>query len=61
MTQKMLNSMKKFAPQRLLTVGLTLASLLAFSSCNRGYGCPTNFDLNETVIDAVQGLLTILF
>lgn len=53
--------MKKFSAQRLLSLGLFLFSFAAFSSCNRGYGCPTNFDLNEGVLNAVQTVFTFLF
>lgn len=25
-----------------------------FTSCNRGYGCPSNFSMNETVVQLVK-------
>lgn len=25
-----------------------------FTSCNKGYGCPNNFSMNETVVQVVK-------
>lgn len=38
--------MKKHVQNRFGTVALALV-VLAVSSCNRGYGCPTNFSIDE--------------
>jgi hypothetical protein len=41
---------------RTLTVMVALFSVVALSSCNRGYGCPNNFSLNDafsTVVTTV--------
>lgn len=46
---------KKLAP--VLAALLTLS----LSACNRGYGCPTNFGLNENFLDAVSTVLNALF
>ncbi len=35
------------------------AILMAFSSCNRGYGCPTNFSVD--VLDVLKGLVQMFF
>lgn len=31
-----------------------------FTSCNKGYGCPTNFGLNDSWIDTVVSVLNVL-
>ncbi|MEL6656818.1 MAG: hypothetical protein AAFP77_07085 [Bacteroidota bacterium] len=31
------------------------------SSCNRGYGCPSNFEINDSLIEAVQTVVSLLF
>lgn len=53
MTKKNLRSAGQFA------AAIAFAFLL--SSCNRGYGCPSNFSLNENVFDVVNSLTNILF
>lgn len=35
--------------------------LLATSACNRGVGCPTNFSLNDSLLDTVVSLVKVLF
>ncbi len=50
-----MNSVKRILP--LLAVVLTLF----VSSCNRGYGCPTNFSINEWWVDVVKAVLNVLF
>ena len=50
-----MNAVKRSLP--LLAVLLTLL----LSSCNRGYGCPTNFSLNESWVDVVKTVLNVLF
>lgn len=52
--------MNAFRANRLLPFAALLITATV-SSCNRGYGCPTNFSLNENLIDAVLGVLQILF
>lgn len=47
----------KFRPTSLLA----LAALLLTTSCNRGVGCPTNFSLNDSLIDAVVEVLKLIF
>ncbi|MCB9082224.1 MAG: hypothetical protein H6555_10980 [Lewinellaceae bacterium] len=37
----------------------TLMVFALFTSCNRGYGCPTNFSLPDFLIDAAQVLVRI--
>lgn len=49
-----LNKMKRFF------FGLVLlAAASSFSSCNRGYGCPTNFSMNDTVVKVVKEIVEI--
>lgn len=52
--------MKKLSLARLLPVFAIVASF-ALSSCNRGYGCPTNFSVNDNLIDVVTGIVHLLF
>lgn len=56
---KLLFRMKKikFRPTSLLA----FAALLLTTSCNRGVGCPTNFSLNDSLIDAVVEVLKLIF
>ena len=37
--------------KNLLPVFVLLLCVVALSSCNRGYGCPTNFSLDATTLD----------
>ncbi len=41
--------------KQLLNYCLLGASVLLLSSCNRGYGCPTNFSVD--VFDALKSIL----
>jgi len=37
-------------------------TILVFSSCNRGYGCPmSDFSLTETLLDAAVSALSYIF
>lgn len=48
-----LNKMKR------LILGLILLGAAAsFTSCNRGYGCPNNFSLNDTAVKVVKEIVT---
>lgn len=38
----------KFKTRRSLTTLLATFAIMAFSSCNRGYGCPTNFSWEDS-------------
>lgn len=53
--------MKTISRQRVLNIAIALVAITALSSCNRGYGCPTNFSVNDWVIDAVQMVVTTIF
>lgn len=44
-----LNKMK-----RLIFGLILLGAAASFSSCNRGYGCPNNFSVNETAVEVVK-------
>lgn len=52
------DAMKKFTPIRLLALGTIVFSTL---SCNRGYGCPTNFSLEEVFEFTFQWAVSFLF
>jgi hypothetical protein len=49
------------------TVERSLNAVLAFAliattfSCNRGYGCPTNFSFSDLLGDLIQVFLVLLF
>ena len=53
--------MKTFSRQRIINLALALGAIVVFSSCNRGYGCPTNFSINDWLIDTVKVVITTLF
>lgn len=40
---------KRFSPATLF-----VAATIFLSSCNRGYGCPSNFSISDSLIDAAQ-------
>ena len=44
--------MKKIAKKTLVFLAV-IAFAASFTSCNRGYGCPNNFSVGETVTDVV--------
>ena len=49
-----------------LRIGQAVLFVMAtvfLSSCNRGYGCPTNFEVevNDSLIEAVQMVANLLF
>lgn len=50
--------MKK--PSRNLTAILGALSLALLSSCNRGYGCPNNFSLNDALSSFVDAVITVI-
>ena len=45
--------MKNSKLQRIVTLIAVMVVIASFSSCNRGYGCPSNFSL-ETVFTSIQ-------
>lgn len=40
---------------------LFVAAATLLSSCSRGYGCPNNFNMNESLVDAVKTVITYIF
>ena len=42
---------------RSITVLIAFFSLVALSSCNRGYGCPNNFSLNDAASTVVNPII----
>ncbi|MEN0006233.1 MAG: hypothetical protein AAF798_18930 [Bacteroidota bacterium] len=52
--------MKSKRFKKYLYVALLLVSASAFSSCNRGYGCPNNFSVNDTVVELVKTAVTVV-
>lgn len=51
----------KISRQRISQASLFFFATVLLSSCNRGYGCPSNFDLGETLIQAAKTVVTVLF
>jgi hypothetical protein len=50
--------MKRIVQARWAVI-VTLAAT-ALTSCNKGYGCPTNFDLNDSLLETVVSVLNVL-
>lgn len=50
--------MKRVKSFALLAV--TVLTFSALTSCNRGYGCPSNFSVNETAVKVVQQSVQIV-
>ncbi|MEZ5044468.1 MAG: hypothetical protein R2828_31530 [Saprospiraceae bacterium] len=46
--------MKSRKFKQLLSLFTFLMVFSTFTSCNRGYGCPSNFSMNETVVQIVK-------
>lgn len=46
--------------KNVLLAGLVVSSLL-MSSCNRGYGCPTDFSMTDAIAVAVKAALAFIF
>jgi hypothetical protein len=44
--------------KRLIFGLILLGAAASFTSCNRGYGCPNNFSLNETAVKVVKEIVT---
>ena len=51
----------KISRQRISQVALFFFATVLLSSCNRGYGCPSNFDMGETVVEAAKTIVSFLF
>ena len=51
--------MKGKALKKLITLGLFIAFVSTFSSCNRGYGCPNNFSVGDTITKVVKNVATV--
>lgn len=52
--------MKKLLSQRLLTLAVMLMIIFS-SSCNRGYGCPTNFSVKDFFADLLQAAASFIW
>ncbi|MBV6655993.1 MAG: hypothetical protein KI786_19640 [Mameliella sp.] len=37
-----------------------ILAVTALSSCNRGYGCPNNFSLNDALTAVVDTVITVI-
>jgi hypothetical protein len=51
----------KVSRQRIAKATLFLATTVFLSSCNRGYGCPTDFNIDEVVVSFVKTMLAFIF
>lgn len=46
--------MKKTSLKQIITLAAFLLAVGSFTSCNRGYGCPSNFSVNDTAVEMVK-------
>lgn len=49
--------------KRVKSLALLAVIVFAFgslTSCNRGYGCPSNFSVNETAVKVVQQAVKVV-
>lgn len=46
--------MKSRRIKKMLSLLAFVAVFSTFTSCNKGYGCPNNFSMNETVVQVVK-------
>ncbi len=53
--------MKSIKPKRFTGIFVLFAFTLLFSSCNRGYGCPTDFSSADSLLSIAQNLLSVIF
>lgn len=51
----------KISRLRISQATLFVFATVFLSSCNRGYGCPSNFELNDSLIEAVKTVVSLLF
>jgi len=40
--------------KKILPLALLLLLVAAMTSCNRGYGCPNNFSMNQSDVSVVE-------
>jgi len=51
--------MKSFFSKQPIRAALFVVLAIALSSCNRGYGCPTNFSLKGLISSGVEALIAL--
>jgi hypothetical protein len=51
--------MKSFIAKQPVRTILLAVLTIALSSCNRGYGCPTNFSLKAFIGDVFEALVAL--
>ncbi len=47
--------------KKIVLFAAALVVVASLSSCNRGYGCPSNFSLDSSLIDFAKSILDFLF
>ena len=52
--------MKSVFSKRRPVLFLAALASVAFSSCNRGYGCPTNFSISEPLESLLRTLVALV-
>lgn len=52
--------MKNKNLRKIAAVGAFLVMASIFSSCNRGYGCPNNFSMNDQLFEVVTTVINFL-
>ncbi|MCB0558101.1 MAG: hypothetical protein H6573_18185 [Lewinellaceae bacterium] len=53
--------MKNKNLRKIAAVAAFLAIASIFSSCNRGYGCPSNFSMNDQLVEVVTTVINFLW
>lgn len=51
----------KVSRQRITQATLFLAATVILSSCNRGYGCPTDFRIDEVAVSFIKTVVGFIF
>ena len=46
--------------RKIVTISMFVGVVALSSSCNRGYGCPNNFSMNDTVTTVVTWVINYL-
>ncbi|MCB9288430.1 MAG: hypothetical protein H6560_14070 [Lewinellaceae bacterium] len=52
--------MKNKNLRKIAAVAAFLAMASVFSSCNRGYGCPSNFSMDGQLIEVVTSVINFI-
>ncbi|MCB0547805.1 MAG: hypothetical protein KDD19_09455 [Phaeodactylibacter sp.] len=53
--------MKNKNLRKIAAAAAFLVTVSLFSSCNRGYGCPNNFSMNDQLVEVVTTVINFLW